>query len=229
MKNIRLNRFLSFALCAVMVITIFSSCGSNAEESSGNSPDSQATDSSQKTSDSDQKKGSLYIEGSEGVTLSYWIPIDNLPAQNYATLAEHPYFQWLQEETGVTIEFIHPSYEQMEQQLNMMIASNDFYDLLFTPWYPGGPQAGIDEGCFIDLNPYLDEYMPDYKAALECTDGSFGDWEWGSERDLYQPQPERSFLDSCTSFDGSLWCVTQIWTDAFMPECGPVIRKAGNC
>ena len=49
--------------------------------------------------------------------------------------------------------------------------------LLYTSNYPGGPQAGIDEGCFIDLNPYLDEYMPDYKAALDCSDGSFASWE----------------------------------------------------
>ena len=113
-----------------------------------------------------QRQRPLYIEGSEGVTLTYWIPIDSTAAQHYETLAEHPYFQWLKEQTGVNVEFIHPSYEQMEQQMNLMIASNKYYDMLYTPNYPGGPQAGIDEGCFIDLNPYLDEYMPDYKAAL---------------------------------------------------------------
>lgn len=224
MKNSSLIRFLSIALCTAMVTSVFTSCGSDADENSSE-VSSQSSTGASETSSSNQEKGSLYIEGSEGVTLTYWIPIDSTAAQNFSTLAEHPYFQWLQEQTGVTIEFIHPSYEQMEQQLNLMIASKDFYDLLYEPWYPGGPQAGIDEGCFVDLNPYLDEYMPDYKAALNCSDGSFGDWEWGPEKELYQPQPQRAFLEGCTTFDGSLWCVSQIWTDAYLPEAGPVIRK----
>lgn len=220
MKKSRLfTRILSIALCSAMTAGIFSACGSegNAESSTGSQSSSQSSESGE--------KGPLYIEGSEGVTLTYWIPIDSLQAQNYATLAEHPYFIWLKEQTGVNVEFIHPSTEQQDQQLNLMIASGEYYDMLYNPWYPGGPQTALNEDCFIDLNPYLDEYMPDYKAALECSDGSFGQWEWGKERDLYQPLAQPSFLDSCLSFDGSLWCVTQIWTDAYTTECGPVIRK----
>ena len=170
-------------------------------------------------------KGPLYIEVSEGITLTYWIPMTSAQAQYYTTLAEHPYFIWLEEQTGVRVEFIHPSEDQMDQQLNLMIAGGEFYDLLYNVWYPGGPQAGLDEGCFVDLNLFLDEFMPDYKAALYCDDGSFGSWEWGPEREIYQPQPQPRFIDTMHSFDGSLWAATQIWTDEYMCDCGPVIRK----
>lgn len=213
------KRVLSISLCSVMAAGMFSACGNSGNEASGTG--SQTSSQSSGSSE----KGSLYIEGSEGVTLTYWIPVNSLQAQNFATLAEHPYFVWLKEQTGVNVEFIHPSSEQMDQQLNLMIASGDFYDMLFNAWYPGGPQTGLDENCFIDLNPYLDEYMPDYKAALDCDDGSFGAWEWGAEKELYQPEAQPSFRESCTSFDGSLWCVTQVWTDAYLTDCGPVIRK----
>lgn len=220
------KRILTVTLCAAVAAGMLSSCGSG---ESGSSSASGTTSSSKTSSASSQSSGSdkgpLYIEGSEGVTLTYWIPMDSTPAQYFSTLAEHPYFAWLEEQTGVTVEFIHPSYEQMDQQLNLMIASGDFYDMLYNAWYPGGPQTGLDEGCFIDLNPYLDEYMPDYKAALDCSDGSFGAWEWGNERELYQPQPQAAFRESSTSFDGSLWCVTQIWTDAYLTDGGAVIRK----
>ena len=220
-KSKLFTRILSIFLCSAMITGIFSGCrsGGNTESSTSSQPSSQSSDSV------GVEKGPLYIEGSEGVTLTYWIPMDSTQAQNFSTLAEHPYFIWLKEQTGVNVEFIHPSYEQADQQLNLMIASKKFYDLLYNAWYPGGPQTGLDENCFIDLNPYLNEYMPDYKAALECDDGSFGQWEWGEERDLYKPKVQPSFYSSCLSSDGSLWCVTQLWTDAYPTDCGPVIRK----
>lgn len=171
------------------------------------------------------KADSLAIEGGEGVTLSYWIPMDSYQLQQYNTLAEHPYFIWLEEQTGVHIDFIHPTYEQMEQQLNLMMASGNYYDMLFNPSYPGGPQAAIDENCFIDLAPYLNSCMPDYKAALYCKDGSFNDWEWGSEAEIYKPEPAPSFAENMYTAKGALWAVTQIWTDAYPAELGAVIRK----
>ena len=222
MKNRkRFARILSVMLCSLMAATAISGCGNGSSESS--TPASTGSESTPASSASD--KGPLYIEGSEGVTLTYWIPIDSTAAQHYETLAEHPYFQWLKEQTGVNVEFIHPSYEQMEQQMNLMIASNKYYDMLYTPNYPGGPQAGIDEGCFIDLNPYLDEYMPDYKAALDCSDGSFASWEWGTEKDLYDLLPQDAFRRYNTTKSGALYCVTQIWSQSYLPETGPVIRK----
>lgn len=172
-----------------------------------------------------QEKDSLTIEGGDGVTLTYWIPMENPLPQYYTTLAEHPYFIWLKEQTGVTVEFIHPTFEQMEQQLNLMIASGKFYDMLYWPEYPGGPQAAIDEGCYIDLNPYLDEYMPDYKRALHCADGSIADWEWGPERALYEPEAQPAFIDTMLTSDGSLWGVTQIFPNAYPCDAGALIRK----
>ena len=218
-KSKLFTRIFFIFLCSSMIAGIFSACrsGGNTESSTDSQTNSQPSDSGE--------RGPLYIEGSEGITLTYWIPLDGVQAQNFTTLAEHPYFMWLKDQTGVNVEFIHPSIEQADQQLNLMIASKKFYDMLFNANYPGGPQASLDENCFIDLKPYLDQYMPDYKAALECDDGSFGQWEWGQERDLYKPKAQPSFYDSCLSFDGSLWCVTQIWTNAVPPEYGPVIRK----
>lgn len=213
----RFARIIAICLCTIMTVAAVSGCGSTGgteTQSSGTSQTSQSSD-----------KGPLYIEGSEGVTLTYWIPMDDQQAQNFATLAEHPYFQWLKEQTGVNVEFIHPSAEQADQQLNLMIASKNFYDMLYNPNYPGGPQTAIDENCFVDLNPYLDQYMPEYKAAMNCSDGSFGSWEWGPEKDLYQLQPQPAFRNSLLTSDGSLWCVSQIWTDAYLPEAGCVIRK----
>ena len=225
-KTTLFKQVLSVLLCLVMVAATFSACsGGTASDADTGSEVSSQPSQDQPSDPESGEKGPLYIEGSEGVTLTYWIPISSLQAQNFSTMAEHPYFVWLKEQTGVNVEFVHPSEEQMDQQLNLMLASGKFYDMLFNAWYPGGPQAALDEGCFIDLTPYLDEYMPDYKAALDCGDGSISDWEWGDEKELYKPAVQPAFRKSCTSFDGSLWCVTQIWADAYLPDCGPIIRK----
>lgn len=62
-----------------------------------------------------QSNGSLHIEGGDGVTLTYWIPMESIQAQAFSSLAEHPYYVWLKEETGVDIDFIHPTPLQSEE------------------------------------------------------------------------------------------------------------------
>ena len=54
--------------------------------------------------------GPLWIEGAEGKTLTYWIPIDSQAAQYFETYAEHPFFQWMEEQTGVDDLGVYLSY-----------------------------------------------------------------------------------------------------------------------
>ena len=109
--------------------------------------------------------------------------------QKYTTLAEHPTI-WLKEQTGVNIEFIHPSWDQMDQQMNLMVTSGNYYDLLFTAWYPAGPQGAINDNVFLDLNQYRD-IMPNYIKAITTSDGSQMSWEWGPEKERLNPAPAR--------------------------------------
>lgn len=170
------------------------------------------------------EKGPLYIEGSEDVTLTYWIPIDGNAAQKYTTLAEHPYFIWLKEQTGVNIEFIHPSWDQMDQQMNLMVTSGNYYDLLFTAWYPAGPQGAINDNVFLDLNQYRD-IMPNYIKAITTSDGSQMSWEWGPEKERLNPAPMPAYEEILTTAQGNLWCASQLWGDTLLCENGAVIRK----
>ena len=174
----------------------------------------------------DTEKSDLYIEGSEGVTLTVWCTMDSSAAKKYVTLAEHPFFIWLKEQTGVNVEFQHPSSEQMDQQLNMMIATGAFPDLLLNAWYPGGPQAGVDEGCFVDLNQYLD-YLPDYIRYATDTTIETEEWMWTDAlKEIYKPTAQEPFLDhGCYTSKGELWCVSQIWRTEYLPDAGAIIRK----
>lgn len=157
-------------------------------------------------------------------TLSYWINMGTTNAQYYTSLSEHPFMKWMEEQTGIHIEFVHPSEEQKEQQFNMMIASGSTYDLLFTPTYTDGPQAAIDDGVYLDLYPFS-ELLPDYLAAIRCGDSSLTSWEWGPEKSIYYSGPQPAFVDKLDTKSKNLWCVSQVWTDAYACACGPLIRK----
>lgn len=168
--------------------------------------------------------GPLWIEGGEGVTLTYWIPIDYIAAEHFDNLAEHPFFVWMEEQTGVKVEFVHPSDEQMEMQFNLMVASDEYYDMLFCPAYTDGAQAAIDDGVFADLNEYR-SIMPNYFKAISCDDASFASWEWGIEKRLYWQGAQPAFENALTTVNGNLWCCSQVWTDSLPTECGMLIRQ----
>lgn len=156
--------------------------------------------------------------------LTWWVPIDSYSAQAYESYAEHPFFIWMEEQTGVHVEFIHYTSEQASQQFNMMLAAQDLYDMLYDGGYPDGPQAGIDDGIYADINDFRD-LMPNYFAAIECGDGSFSDWLWGPEAALYRNEPQPAFLPLMTTVHGNVFAVTQSWTDDLGIECGFVIRQ----
>ena len=86
-------RIFSILLCSVLTASAMSGCGNKGGESSTPSQSSDSSSSSAGSESGSDGKGDLYIEGSEGVTLTYWIPIGSTAAQNYETQAEHPYFQ----------------------------------------------------------------------------------------------------------------------------------------
>ena len=175
----------------------------------------------------DQPDDPFYIEGAEGKTFTYWGTMYNYQSQYYTTMAEHPYYKWREEKTGIKIEFIHPTWEQAEQQLTLMISSRNFYDFMENAYYPGGSQAAINEGCYIDLKPYLDKYMPNYKLALYDEGNETNSWEWSeSEKEIFQFKPQLpAFAEKMHTFDGQLWGMSDVWRDEIPSDCGPIIRK----
>ena len=68
-------RIFSILLCSVLTASAMSGCGNKGGESSTPSQSSDSSSSSTGSESNSDGKGDLYIEGSEGVTLTYWIPI----------------------------------------------------------------------------------------------------------------------------------------------------------
>ena len=74
------------------------------------------------------------------VTLTIYINMRPGAAQAYTTYAEHPVVQKMMEETGLNLEFIHPTGDEATF-FNVTVASNEWPDLWCTgsfASYPGG-------------------------------------------------------------------------------------------
>ena len=103
--------------------------------------------------------------------LTYWIPLRQAAYED--NLAKNICWQAIQKNTGVTIEFIHPSPEQVTEQLTLLIAGGNLPDLIqIDNRYDaiGGAAGGVAEGIFTDLTKYLDKNAPDYMKAVYAND-----------------------------------------------------------
>lgn len=73
--------------------------------------------------------------------------------------------------TGVHVDYFHPSALEVDTQFQLMIASDDFADLIYhAEKYVGGGDNAIADGVYIRLNELIDEHAPNYKAAREYYD-----------------------------------------------------------
>ena len=102
-------------------------------------------------------------------TLTYWVGYSGLAAQGINNFKELPFFQWMKEETGINVEYIHPVVGQENEQLNIMLASGELYDIIERDFYnfQGGPEGAIKDGYIIRLNDVIDKYAPNLKKFLK--------------------------------------------------------------
>jgi ABC-type glycerol-3-phosphate transport system substrate-binding protein len=85
---------------------------------------------------------------------------------------EGPAAERITEKTGVNIKITKPLKDDATGEgIILMIASNDFPDILVVDWNnPGTPQ--LEEGGYLwDINELLDTYNPEFKAFINKTIG----------------------------------------------------------
>ncbi|AGC69656.1 extracellular solute-binding protein family 1 [Thermoclostridium stercorarium subsp. stercorarium DSM 8532] len=106
------------------------------------------------------------VEGAEGITLRYWMPLPSNVSKKSATVNETEWARIWQEMTGIKVEFIHPTQGSENEEFSVLIAGNLLPDIIEWEWttsYPGGPAAAEEEGVLINL----DEYISPYGAAAD--------------------------------------------------------------
>lgn len=103
------------------------------------------------------------LEGGETITMWYYQPpystfVDSNSKFNCIDDAEAA--------TGVTLEIMEVPSSTASEQFNMMIASGDMCDLLpCSEYYTAGLSKAYEEEIIVDINEYVDEFMPNFAAV----------------------------------------------------------------
>ena len=111
-----------------------------------------------------------YPISNKTIKLTYWMEMNSGAANFISSYDENPAYQQIQKDTGVDIEFWHPSAgTKTKQAFQTLLMSGDLPDMIQIPAetvYSGGLKALYEDGVIIDIAPYLDKYAPQYKQVL---------------------------------------------------------------
>ncbi|GIP31670.1 extracellular solute-binding protein [Paenibacillus sp. J2TS4] len=97
----------------------------------------------------------------ESVTLDVWIPANrNIPNMN-----DHAVHKQVEKLTGIKVNFITPPVGQEADAFTLMISSGELPDIIIEPnRYPGGMEAGVKDGAYLELTDLMEKNAPNYTA-----------------------------------------------------------------
>lgn len=103
------------------------------------------------------------------VTLRYWVGLNSDLTTTNTSMNTIPLKEYLEEATGVKLQFEHPVLGQETEAFNILISSEDMPDIVDYNWanYPNGPQTAIDDGIIEPLNEYFEKVSPNVKKYLD--------------------------------------------------------------
>ena len=105
----------------------------------------------------------------EGVKLTWWTKLNANVSTTYPNLGDTPWAQYVQEKTGIELEFIHPTVGSEDEEFSIMVASGEYPDIIEHYWtkYPGGPGAAITDGVIINLDDVMANNAPNFMKMME--------------------------------------------------------------
>ncbi len=154
-KRMTMKRAAAFGLAAVMLA--LTGCGGNeqaAETTSAASADENAADPDKPYA---------------GTKLTWWTKLNANVSATYPNLGDTPWAQYVEEKTGIEIEFIHPTVGSENEEFSIMVASGEYPDIIEHTWttYSGGPAAAISDGVIINLDDVMKNHAPNFMKLME--------------------------------------------------------------
>lgn len=172
----RIKRLIALTVSLVVLATSVTACSNNTsgttEITSKPAQGANAADNSSDNASDKEAAGFTLPLSDEKVTLTMYAgSMDG----NFSAVSndynENAFFQELEKRTNVHIEFQTVPQGSIDA-FNLMIASGQLPDLIYGPGaYQDGLDAGIDDGYYLDLTPYLDTHLPNYnKLRMQSND-----------------------------------------------------------
>lgn len=152
--------------CGLLALAVLAGCSSAPGGASG--ADSSAAGTSENSADmsgAEPLSEQTLPISDEKVTLTYWRVWSNdyTPDFNAYQVNEE-----MEEKTNVKIEFTTVASSIAKEKFGILLASQDLPDMIENNVaYPGGGEKAISDGVYIDMAPYVETYMPNYRALRE--------------------------------------------------------------
>lgn len=205
------RKMFTMLLAAIMAGSVLSGCGGN-ESSSGtdNSTESTSSSTEETSSTTSTATGELELpivtDGS--VTLTFFehtrLGVDDFENNEFTT--------WLQDQTGIQLDFVVAPEQSALEKLNVLMVSGDYPDVI--TGNSAMPSAQINlygqQGIFIPLNDYIDQYGVNTKKAFEAYPSAI-DIITMPDGNIYA-LPDINDCYHC-QMDNKMW-VYQPWLDA---------------
>lgn len=94
---------------------------------------------------------------------------ENDSSDYYVDYNEHPITLYLEKKFGIDLSFQLPAEGGEADAFSLMVSTEEFTDVIKLGGYANvTAQQLYDDGYLYDLAPYIEEYMPNYKAYLDA-------------------------------------------------------------
>lgn len=101
------------------------------------------------------------------ITLQVWCTLSSRASSYITNLGENPAVQAAEKATGIKLEIIHPASGQEKENLNLLVGGNKVPDIIVGDYYAGGAAAAVEDGVYLDLTDYVQQYMPCYYSYMQ--------------------------------------------------------------
>lgn len=206
----KLSHFCSLLLVFVFLLGL-TACGSNNSEDSpltpppGTANPSSSVEPSTQPEDTEEFANDMPISD-DLVTISAW---RSWTSTFYTDPNEIPANQEIEKITNVHVNFTCAPTQNAQEAFGIMVASNDYTDMIFghaygsVPNYTGGIDKAIADGVYIDIRDYLD-LAPNFKARIAAS----------SDADKQSKTDSGAYYFSCIqSGEQPAWYGTMVRTD----------------
>lgn len=146
------RRIISLLLTATMLTAMLSGCGGGGGAAGGSAAGGGT-------------EGSLPEDNEEEITFTIWTAADDY--KHYTSYNDNPVIGLLNEKFNVKMDFQLPAIGSETDNLNLMLGTGDYTDLINTAYVTDSQSVLYEDGVIIDIAPYLETYMPNYYKLLQ--------------------------------------------------------------
>ncbi len=130
----------------------------------GNASGQQSEDGIAAMNTEGVKEGKITFPLEEQKTFSFWFAPEADGLEQLSSFHDNLAVKTCEEQTNVLLDFIEVSFMSQSETFNLMVASNDYPDIIqrFGDNYTKGIDNAIDEDIIVDLTDLLPDYAPYY-------------------------------------------------------------------